>query len=69
MKMNCPFCSHETGSAVLVCSSCARDIAVPISLIAERDDLVRKLEDARNALSKMQDEITSLSRVKKRSRT
>ena len=69
MKMNCPFCSQETGSTVLVCGSCARDIALPISLIAERDDLVRKLEGARNDLSKVQEETTALQRAKKRGRT
>ena len=44
--MHCPFCRDEVPEDALVCHSCGRDIAVPPSLLAERDDLLK----TRNAL-------------------
>ena len=44
--MHCPFCRDEVPDTALVCHSCGRDIVVPPSLLAERDDLVK----TRNAL-------------------
>ena len=46
--MKCPFCAFETQAGVLVCSACSHDIVAPPSLIEERDDLLRKLEGARD---------------------
>jgi hypothetical protein len=60
--MICPFCTSETSPASLVCSACSRDIAVPSSLIAERDGLAQKLGSARDELSKMREEIAALMR-------
>ena len=40
--MICPYCLSENAPDALVCSACSRDIAVPATLIAERDDLLRK---------------------------
>ena len=34
--MDCPFCLTENAMNALVCCSCARDIVVPASLMAER---------------------------------
>ena len=65
--MKCPFCAFETESGVLVCSACSRDIIAPASLIAERDDLGRKLESARDELSRTRKEIEALTRRGKRS--
>jgi hypothetical protein len=50
---------------VLVCGSCARDIAVPASLIAERDDLARKRDMVRQELEKARSELERLSRRRK----
>ena len=60
--MKCPFCAFETEAGVLVCSACSRDIVAPPSLISERDDLVRKLESARQELSRTREEIKTLMR-------
>lgn len=60
--MKCPFCALETEAGALVCSGCSRDIVAPPSLIAERDDLVRKLESAREQLARTQEEIKVLLR-------
>lgn len=66
MSMICPFCTWENASNALVCSTCARDIAVPVSLIAERDDLVRKRDAARDELTRAKGELDALRRNKKR---
>ena len=60
--MKCPFCAFETEAGVLVCSACSRDIVAPASLIEERDDLLRKLEDARDELARTRNEIARLTR-------
>jgi outer membrane murein-binding lipoprotein Lpp len=51
---------------VLVCGSCARDIAVPESLIAERDELARKRDAVRDELAAAKDELNRLKRARKR---
>ena len=66
MAMPCPFCLTENAANALVCASCARDIAVPPSLIAERNDLVRKCESVREELSRVRGEIESLIRARRR---
>ena len=58
--MICPFCLKENASKALVCDSCSRDIAVPESLIAERDDLARKRDIARRELSAAKAELDVL---------
>jgi len=57
---------QENASVALVCISCARDIAVPVSLIDERDDLLRKRDAAREELLAAKRELESLKRSKKR---
>jgi len=66
MSITCPFCAQENASVALVCISCARDIAVPVSLIDERDDLLRKRDAAREELLAAKRELESLKRGKKR---
>ena len=66
MSMICPFCTRENASNALVCSTCARDIAVPVSLIAERDDLIRKRDAVRDELTRAKGELDALKRNKKR---
>jgi hypothetical protein len=63
--MMCPFCLKQNALEALVCDSCSRDIAVPKSLIVERDDLVRKRDMVRDDLMKAKAEIGQLRRRKK----
>jgi hypothetical protein len=62
MSSICPFCAHENPSNVLVCGACSRDIAIPPSLIAERDDLLRKRDAAREELSRTLAELEQIKR-------
>ena len=55
--MMCPYCLSENTSNTLVCSTCSRDIAVPATLIAERDDLLRKRDFIRDELYRAQAEL------------
>jgi hypothetical protein len=55
--MMCPYCLSENASSTLVCSTCSRDIAVPATLIAERDGLLRKRDVIRDELSRAQAEL------------
>jgi hypothetical protein len=63
--MRCPYCQSENAVDALVCASCARDIAVPVTLIAERDDLLRKREELREALRQARDEVEAIERRRK----
>jgi hypothetical protein len=65
MPTPCPFCLQENDAAALVCATCSRDIAVPASLLAERDDLCRKRDAAKEELSRAKRELEELKRVKK----
>jgi hypothetical protein len=65
MSIVCPFCVQENASAAVVCATCSRDIAVPVSLIAEREELFRKRDAAREELSKAKSELETLKRDKK----
>ncbi|MBV8701176.1 hypothetical protein [Bradyrhizobium sp.] len=58
--MICPYCQSDTGEEALVCSACGRDIAIPASLIAERDALLRKREMIRDELHKAEAKIAML---------
>ena len=55
--MICPYCLKENADEVLVCVTCSRDIAVPVSLIAERDDLLKKRDAAREELQRAMAEL------------
>jgi hypothetical protein len=65
MPIACPFCQQENAAAALVCAACSRDIAVPASLLAERDELCRKRDAAREELSRAKRELEELRRGKK----
>ena len=56
----CPYCQAETADSALVCASCSRDIAVPATLLAERDDLLRKRDELRDELKRARDEVEAL---------
>lgn len=64
--MICPFCLKQNAPEALVCDSCSRDIAVPLSLTAERDDLVRKRDAIREELLRANGELLRLKGDKKR---
>jgi hypothetical protein len=64
MPIACPFCLQENAAAALVCAVCSRDIAVPASLLAERDELFRKRDAAREELSNAKRELEELRRGK-----
>ncbi len=49
----------------MVCPSCGRDIAVPATLLAERDDLLRKREELRDELRRARDEVEAITRRRK----
>ena len=63
--MICPYCQSENADAALVCACCGRDIAVPATLIAERDDLLRKREELRDELKRARDEVEAIMRRRK----
>jgi hypothetical protein len=66
MPMMCPFCLKENGLNALVCNSCSRDITVPESLIAERDELISKRDTLHEKLSAARAELERLRHRKKR---
>jgi len=55
--VSCPYCQSRIADGALVCAACGRDIAVPATLIAERDDLLRKREELRDELQRARDEV------------
>lgn len=61
----CPYCQAENADSALVCASCARDVAVPATLIAERDDLLRKRDHLRDELARARDEVEAMMRRRK----
>lgn len=63
--MICPYCLKENADNVLVCLTCSRDIAVPATLLAERDDLLEKRAAARKEL---QDAMAELAMFKSKQR-
>jgi hypothetical protein len=64
MPAPCPFCLQDNASAALVCASCARDIAVPVSLLNERDELARKRDAVREELAQAKRALEDLKRSK-----
>ena len=55
--MSCPYCLSENPGNTLVCVVCSRDIAIPATLVAERDELLRKRDLLRNQLRSAKQEI------------
>ncbi len=62
MTDECPFCTQPVAPRAMVCSSCSRDITVPETLIAERDDLIRKRALATDELAHAKAELEMLRR-------
>jgi hypothetical protein len=65
--MTCPFCQSENVEGTLVCVTCSRDIAVPPTLLAERDELLRKRNMIEGELRKARDKLDMI-RTRKNSR-
>ena len=63
--MICPYCRSENAQEALVCAACSRDIAVPKTLIAERDDLLRKRDHLREELRQARSEVERIIRRRK----
>jgi len=63
--VTCPYCLSENMEGALVCASCGRDIAAPATLVAERDDLLRKREDLRDELKRARSEVEAFMRRRK----
>jgi hypothetical protein len=63
--MACPYCFSENVKGALVCATCSRDIAVPATLLAERDGLLRKRELLREELAGTRKEIEMVRNRKK----
>jgi hypothetical protein len=66
MTETCPFCLQENVPGALVCASCSRDVAVPVSLLNERDELARKRDAVREELSKAKRALEQFKRGKQR---
>ena len=60
--MTCLYCLAGNAKGALVCASCGRDIAAPATLVAERDELLRKREHLRDELKRARDEIEAVMR-------
>ncbi len=58
--MKCPFCVTDNVEGALVCAACSRDIAIPATLIAERDELLRKRDLLRSELQQARHEIEAI---------
>jgi hypothetical protein len=66
MPMMCPYCLQENDVKARVCSCCGRDIAVPETLLAERDDLLRKRDVLHGELKAARAELEQLQHRRKR---
>lgn len=67
--MSCPFCQSDNAASALVCAACGRDIAMPESLVAERDALLRKRDILREELAAATAELENWERRKGRPAT
>ena len=64
--MKCSYCGSDNVEGALVCAACARDIAIPATLVAERDELLRKRDLLRSELQRARDEIEAIRAGRKR---
>lgn len=64
--ITCFYCQHQNPPDALVCSVCSRDIAIPASLITERDQLTRKRDALREELRSVRAQIDALRPAKPR---
>jgi len=64
--MKCTYCGFDNLDSALVCGTCARDVAIPATLISERDELLRKRDLLRSELQQARDEIEAIRTGRKR---
>jgi hypothetical protein len=64
--MRCPFCAAEKDDSALVCPTCHRDTAVPQSLRAEHEELLRKRDSLRTELAQARDRLAVRMRWRRR---
>ena len=64
--ITCFYCQSQNPPDVLVCSVCSRDIAIPASLITERDQLASKRDALREELRRVCEQIDALRPSKPR---
>jgi hypothetical protein len=60
--MRCPFCAAEKEETALVCATCRRDTAIPSSLQAEHEELIRKRETLQAELVQARERLAARSR-------
>jgi hypothetical protein len=60
--MRCPFCAAEKDDNAPVCQTCNRDTAVPQSLRAEHEELLRKRDSLRADLAQARDKLAARAR-------
>jgi hypothetical protein len=63
--MRCPFCAAEKDENALVCPTCNRDTAVPQSLRAEHEELLRKRDSLRAELAQAKAKLAARLRWRK----
>jgi hypothetical protein len=60
--MRCPYCHGETDAEALVCPTCSRDVAIPASLRAEHEELLKKRDKLRADLAQARARLELLKR-------
>jgi uncharacterized Zn finger protein (UPF0148 family) len=55
--MRCPFCGETCDDGVLVCPTCARDVAIPAHLQKEHDELRNRRDALRAELERITTEL------------
>jgi hypothetical protein len=58
--MTCPYCKSQNEEGTLICATCRQDIAIPETLLAERENLLRKRDRAREQLRQVRAELKML---------
>ena len=69
MSTACPYCTRENTPQALVCGSCSREITLPPSLIAERDELAGKRDALRRELENAKAELEVLRQRQRKQRS
>jgi hypothetical protein len=62
MLLRCPYCTGETDERALVCPTCNRDVAIPASLRAEHEELLKKRDRLRADLAEARARLELLKR-------
>jgi hypothetical protein len=65
--VRCAFCNSNIDDAALVCPACQRDVAVPPSLLMERNELFKKRDQLISDLADAKTRLASRALFKRRS--